>query len=151
MIKQPQVEWYEDTKTASCIIEANGEVYYGSASCHPDDYDMCSEKTGCEIAVRRATIEAYRGYKRIIKERLGALNQYYYSINMSKQFNEKSYENRMLQRQIRFLKDDLATVNNLINTEYENLRSYISEKDKFYKQIRYIRNENATRNVRADN
>lgn len=151
MIKQPQIEWNEHTKMASCIIEADGEVYYGAASCHPDDYDMCSEKTGCEIAMRRATISAYRGYKRTIKIRLSALNQYYYSINMSKRFNEKSYENKMLQRQIRFLNDDLATVNKLIDSEYENLRLYIKEKDKFYKQVRYIRNEKATRNVRADN
>ena len=151
MNKQPKVEWDEATKTATCILEDGDKIYCGVAACHPDDYDMCSEKTGCEIAVRRATIEAYRGYKRIIKERLGALNQYYYSINMSKKFNEKSYENKMLQRQIRFLKDDLATINKLIDSEYENLRTYINEKDKFYKRIRFIRNEEGSRNVLADN
>jgi hypothetical protein len=42
----------------------------------------------------------------------------------------------MLQRQIRFLKEDLAAVNELLATLQENLREYIQKKDDFYKAIR---------------
>ena len=61
------------------------------------DQDMMSEKTGCEIANRRAEIMVLKGYvKNELKPRLRALKQLYYSMNRSKYFNEKSYENKML-------------------------------------------------------
>lgn len=127
---------YEDNKTLCILTDSNGHVTVGTASCHPDDADMANNRTGQEIAYRRAEIEAYRKYRNEIKIKLSALNQLYYSMNRSKNFNPKSYENRMLQRQIRFLKEDLAAVNELLATLQENLREYIQKKDDFYKAIR---------------
>lgn len=59
---------------------------------------MMSEKTGCEIAFRRAKIEVLKSYRDELKIKLEALRQLYYSMNQSNKFNEKSYENKMLQR-----------------------------------------------------
>ena len=139
MKNEPIFNWDEETGIASCILSDGEKVYTGFAQCHPDDEDMKGQKTGCEIAFRRARINALRGYRDELKIQLKALNQLYYSMNKSAKFNKKSYENKMLQRQIRMINFDLATTKEMIATEQENLRTYIKEKDEFYKKTRMRR------------
>ena len=136
MKNEPIFHWDEETGVSSCILSDGERVYTGFAHCHPDDEDMKGEKTGCEIALRRAKIAALRGYRDELKIRLSALNQYYHSMNMSHRFNEKSYENKMLQRQIRQIKFDLDTAKEMIASEELSLRAYIKSKDVFYTQTR---------------
>lgn len=47
-------------------------------------------------------------------------------MNKSKKFNEKSYENKMLQRQIQQIKFDLDTANSSLVEVRKNLKTYIS-------------------------
>ena len=136
MKNEPIFHWDETTGMASCILSDGEKVFTGFARCHPDDIDMKGEKTGCEIAFRRARISALRGYRDELKIRLSALNQLYYSMNKSNKFNEKSYENKMLQRQIRMINFDLATTKEMIVGEEQRLMEYLSEKEKFYNKIR---------------
>lgn len=146
MKKEPIFTYINGQTT--CILH-DGTI--GIAKCHPDDIDMANARTGQEIAYRRAEINAYKKYRDNIKIRLSVLNQLYYSMNQSKHFNPKSYENKMLQRQIHFLQDDLDTVNNILVTLQENLREYLQKKDEFYKQIRKNRQrrENASKQVNS--
>ena len=139
MKNEPIFNWDEETGISSCIVSDGEKVYTGFAQCHPDDEDMKGQKTGCEIAFRRARINALRGYRDELKIQLKALNQLYYSMNRSTKFNEKSYENRMLYRQIRMINFDLTTTKEMIATEQENLRTYIKEKDEFYNKTRMRR------------
>ena len=139
MKNEPIFNWDEETGISSCIVSDGEKVYTGFAQCHPDDEDMKGQKTGCEIAFRRARINTLRGYRDELKIQLKALNQLYYSMNKSAKFNEKSYENKMLQRQIRMINFDLATTKEMIATEQENLRTYIKEKDEFYNKTRMRR------------
>ena len=125
----------EDNKT-TCILFNNGKKIIGEAYCHPEDADMKNKNTGCEIALRRATIKAYKTYKEELTIRLRTLNQLYYSINKSKHFNSKSYENKMLQHQIYLIKTDLDMIKELISIEKEKLNEYIILKEKFYQTIR---------------
>ena len=136
MKNEPIFHWDEEAGVSSCILSDGERVYTGFAHCHPDDEDMKGEKTGCEIALRRAKIAALRGYRDELKIRLSALNQYYHSMNMSHKFNEKSYENKMLQRQIRQIKFDLDTTKEIIAGEEQSLMAYIKSKDVFYTQTR---------------
>ena len=136
MKNEPIFNWDEETGVASCILSDGEKVYTGFAQCHPDDEDMKGQKTGCEIAFRRAKINALRGYRDELKIQLKALNQLFYSINKSKKFNAKSYENKMLQRQIRMINFDLATTKEMIASEEQNLIAYIKSKDVFYVQTR---------------
>ena len=148
MKNKPIFNWDEEAGVASCILSDGEKIYTGFAQCHPDDEDMKGQKTGCEIAFRRARINALRGYRDELKIRLSTLNQLYYSMNISYCFNEKSYENKMLQRQIRQINFDLATAKEMIATEQENLRTYIKEKDEFYNKTRArrIKNKKASTN-----
>ena len=139
MKNEPIFNWDEETGIASCILSDGEKIYTGFAQCHPDDEDMKGQKTGCEIAFRRARINALRGYRDELKIRLSTLNQLYHSMNISYRFNEKSYENKMLQRQIRQINFDLVTAKEMIATEQKNLRAYIKEKDEFYNKTRMRR------------
>lgn len=136
MKNEPIFSWNEETGTASCILGSNEKIYTGFAQCHPDDADMKGEKTGCEIAFRRAKIHALRGFRDELKIKLSVLNQLFYTMNKSKHFNSKSYENKMLQRQIRMTNFDLDTAKEMIATEEQNLREYIQKKDEFYNHTR---------------
>lgn len=136
MKNAPIFNWDAESGVASCILSDGEKVFTGFARCHPEDADMSSEKTGCEIALRRAKISALRGYRDELKTKLSALNQLYYSMNRSKRFNEKSYENIMLQRQIRQIDFDLTTTKEMIASEELSLRAYITSKDVFYTQTR---------------
>ena len=140
MKNKTKIEWFEESGLALCTItDSYDRTYHAEAFCHSNDQDMKSEKTGCEIAFTRARIKYYQYYKECLKERLSALNQLYYSMNRSKYFNEKSYENKMLQSQIRVIKNELDTTNQIIAELEYDLSRYLDEKDKFYKKIRHLR------------
>ena len=137
---QPIFDYNETTATSTCFLEFEGQVFVGTAQAHPDDMDMASKLVGQDIAYRRAMIK-YLSFVRDwqIKTELRALKQLYYTMAHSTHFNEKSYENKMLQRQLRQLESDLATIKEEIANERQELKDLITEKDNFYKQIRAIR------------
>lgn len=142
MRKEPVFEWNEEIGQAYCVItDKKDRVFVGTATCHPDDADMKSRRTGEEIAFRRARIESMRAVRSDLQTKLDELNQLYYSMKQSTRFNPKSYENIMLQRRIRATTFDLDTIKEMLATERENLRNLIQEKDKFYNQIRAHRNK----------
>lgn len=137
MKQEPIFNWDPEEGVASCIIKYKNQTFCGVAMCHEEDKDMMSEKTGMEIAYRRATID-YLKYVRDmeLKPALKALNQLYYTMKHSTHFNPKSYENSKLQRHIRMYEFDLETINELIVNERKNLKDYIDKKDEFYKKTR---------------
>jgi hypothetical protein len=137
MNKQPQYFWSEDTGTAFATIFYKNYTFTGEACCHPDDKDMMSKLTGQTIAEYRATIK----YLRFIRDcelqpQLKALKQLYYSMKHSKYFNPKSYEAKMLYRQINILKDDLKENKYLIDFTKKELEAYLTTKERDHKQLR---------------
>lgn len=137
MKQEPIFNWDPEEGVASCIIKYKNQTFCGVAMCHEEDKDMMSEKTGMEIAYRRATID-YLKYVRDmeLKPALKALKQLYYTMKHSTHFNPNSYENSKLQRHIRMYEFDLETINELIANERKNLKDYIDKKDEFYKKTR---------------
>ena len=140
----PIFDWDNERGSAACVLTDGEKVYTGFALCHPEDMDMAGEKTGCEIALRRAKINALRGYRDELKIQLKTLKQLYYSMNQSNSFNEKSYENRMLQRQINRISFDLATTKEMIASEKQDLIEYLKNKEEFYTKIRRMRKKDKT-------
>ena len=140
MNNEPIYTWDQENGIATCTIVSDFGKFITSSHCHPDDMDMANEKTGCNYAYKRAYIKVLQAYKKELKIQLGALNQLYYSMNRSKYFNPKSYENKMLQRQIRQRQEDIEYTNNAIKEAKNKLNYIINEKDKFYKNIRKNRN-----------
>ena len=138
MIKKIEHEWNKDTGFCVCVItDENNRIFVGEAQCHEQDTDMKSEKVGHEISYRRAKIQKLCFARdNELKPRLAALKQLYYSMAHSKNFNPKSYENKMLQRQIRLLEFDLETIKEMLANERESLKAYINLKDALYKKLR---------------
>ena len=134
---KPIFHYDKETGCSTCVIETKYGKFSGTACCHPDDMDMASEKVGCEIAYSRAATDSLK-YERdnIIKPSLKALKQLYYSMNRSKNFNPKSYENKMLKRQIENWEYDLITINNMIKTEKKYIHNYIETKEILYQHLR---------------
>lgn len=136
-MKNIEYFWDDETGIATCKLTKDNNIFVGCAICLPEDEDMKSEKTGCQIAYSRAAIKYYIHCRdNIIKPSLRALNDLYYSINQSNNFNENSYENKMLQRKLRQSKIDLIAVNKLIASEKQGLKEFIQNKDIFYKKVR---------------
>ena len=138
---KPIFHYDKETGCSTCVIETKYGKFSGTACCHPDDMDMASEKVGCEIAYSRAAIDSLK-YERdsVIKPSLKALKQLYYSMNRSKRFNPKSYEYKMLKRQIECWEFDLAVIGDMIDTERAWIRDYINTKEALYQNIRANRN-----------
>lgn len=149
---EPKFTWDEEVGYATCTLTdtTSGKTYVGTAACHPDDSDMMSEKTGCELALRRAKINALRSHRDELKCELRALNGLYYNMKHSTRFNPKSYENVMLQRHIRMTENDLAVIKDVIATELQTLHTIIDEKEKFYTRVRLRRMAKAQQSLFFD-
>jgi len=142
----------ENTGIAFCTIYEYGLEFMGAALCHPDDKDMKSERTGCEIANRRAYIHLLCHERdNIIFPQLKALKQLYYSINKSKNFNKKGYAEKALYRHVRMLEHDLTAIKAEIAAERQSLKDYIEGKEKFYQRHRaYLNYEKTIKGVAAE-
>ena len=137
MNKQPEYTWSERYGTATCTLFYKNYEFTGVANCHPDDQDMMSKLTGQTIAEYRATLK----YLRFIRDcelqpQLKSLKQLYYSMNHSKYFNPKSYEAKMLYRQINHLTEDLKENKYLIDLTKSELKAYLTTKERDHKQLR---------------
>lgn len=62
-------------------------------------------------------------------------------MNNSKKLNPNSYEYKRILKEIKNLESDLDFYIDYIATEEAVLKSYIDEKDKFYKKVRENRNK----------
>ena len=140
--RQPYYDWNKEEGIATCILFDGQTPFIGVAKCHPDDVDFQSEKTGMIIAESRAEINALQHYKNnVLKPGLDALNQLYYSINLSKQYNKKSYESKMLYRQIEMKKKDIEVIKEILDQRKKELKQFIDDKDEFYKTVKKNRGE----------
>lgn len=131
--------WDGERGICRCTIKDGDNRFVGVAECNPLDMDMKSEKVGQEISYHRAIIDALKFQKKVVKTELKALHNYYYSMSHSPHFNPKSYEARMLYRQIKFHKDDIEEIDNMICEIRQFIRDYIDKKDAFYQHIRKAR------------
>ena len=104
MNKQPEYFWNEEHGIASASIYYKNYTFTGKAYCHPEDRDMMSKLTGQTIAEMRATIKYLKFVRDCeLQPQLKALKQLYYSMNYSKHFDPKSYEAKMLYKQMNIL------------------------------------------------
>ena len=135
---QPEFSWDEATGEAVCIlVDDKNRTFIGQAYCHPNDIDMMSERTGCELAFRRAKLQYLRTVRDAeIKPALEALEHLYACMVHSTHFEANSYEARTIRKHIRQTKFDLATTKEMIANEYQEITDYIQGKDRIYIRIR---------------
>lgn len=134
----------KETGESICIFDSEYGRIVGTAQCHPDDEDMKNELTGTTIASMRAERKYLQLCKIECKGQLAALKQLYYSMKHSNNFNPKSYESKMLFRQIQLIENDLITIKQMITINSEQLKKYIDDKDDFYTKLRILRKVRAS-------
>ena len=129
--------WNEETGQATFTIDYKNNKFVGAATCCDEDKDYKSEIFGCSLAENRAT----RKYFAFIRDceilpELKALKQLYYSMKHSSQFNPKSYEARMLYRQVKQREEDLKIIKFSIQDlrNQERLLKNSLERTKAYKK-----------------
>lgn len=131
---KPKFSWDEETGVSTCILSDNKNVYVGTAKCCDYDRDMMNEKTGCEIALKRATINYYKSIRdHELIPALRALKGVAFTL---KNCNQNFESQQIVQRQINRINTDLNLIRGLIFEEQESLNDYLVAKDTFYKQIR---------------
>lgn len=134
-------DFNKESGVATCRIYDKDNIFIGFAVCHDDDVDFMSEKTGLQIAEVRAEIDALkhiRDYE--IIPALKALKHLQDNMKTSKQYNPKSYEARMLRRQVCIKENELTAIRKEINRSQQFLTNYIEEKDKLYTKLRQAKN-----------
>ena len=129
--------WDIDKRVCTCVISEGGIEFYGTATCHPNDEDMKSVRTGEVISFNRAYIKYLQHIKNTtIAPTLKALEDLYKNMATSYRFNEKSFEAKQLKKEIEFYKENKRIVNEIIKSTKEYLKDYIDAKDKFYQKQR---------------
>ncbi|MDV3428508.1 MAG: hypothetical protein LIR50_16060 [Bacillota bacterium] len=131
---KPQFTWDEESGVATCILTDGKEVYIGVAKCCDIDRDMMNEKTGCEIALKRATINYYKSVRN--HELIPSLNTLKGIEFTLKTGNYDSKSLSVIQKKINKIQQDLDIIKYLLIEQKESLTEYISAKDDFYKQVR---------------
>lgn len=143
-MKNVVYEWQPEEGLAICKVYYNNIEFKGIASCHPDDMDMCSKMTGQTIAELRAEIKKLQHIRdNELRPQLKVLNQLYYAMNRSKEYNKKSYESKMLYRAIKNISNELDMIKEMLDNDRKFLKEYIDLKDIYYKNIRSRREAKA--------
>ena len=142
--------WDDQMGVCRCCLRYRNDKYLGFAYVHPLDADMISEKVGQEIAYNRAMINALKDQKKNLKLELKGLNSLYYSMKHSPHFNTKSYEAKMLYRQIKMRMDDIESIDEAIQNIENYLKGYIDRKDALYQKIRLNRNKGNVLQVKSE-
>ena len=146
---EPKFTWNEQTGVSSCTITDGSFEYTGFATCHPDDLDFQSERTGYEIAYRRAEIKMLKNIKKEQKLIYDTLNHLYSTINHSKKYNPESYEARAIQRELSNAAYDYFSFSEILKERKQSLNNYIAMKETFYKKIRQGRNKSINQEEKA--
>ena len=119
--------WDDERGHARFEIEDKNHMFIGHAQCHPDDMIVKNENFGIEIAEIRARLEQLRYIRdNEIKPALKALKHLHATMATSKHYNKKSYEAKMLWRQIKYYESCLESIRLIIN-EYNNYIKRSSE------------------------
>ena len=135
---KPEFTWDDENKIAVCILtDDKNRTFIGEATCHTNDMDFASERTGCELAFRRAKLQYLRTVRDAdLKPALGALEHLYASMVHSTHFDANSYEAKTIRKHIRQIRFDLDTIKEMIAYEYQGITDYIKGKDKIYQRLR---------------
>ena len=97
---------------ATCYLIDKNNTHMGFACCHDDDKDFQSERVGLTLAEARAEIDALKHIRNTeLIPAYKALKHLQDNMNTSTHYNPKSYEAKMLRRQVCIKENEIAAVN----------------------------------------
>lgn len=121
---------------AHCILTHKGMEFGGTATCHPEDGDFMSERTGLYIAETRANIRYLKSKKPELRTAITTLQHAVNCMRDSKNFNPKAKEFQIVYRLLYDKKSELDSLNSRIKMEKEYLEDYVRNKDIVHNKMR---------------
>lgn len=129
----------KENKVITCTLKYQNQNFEGIATCHQDDIDMFSEKTGCTIAEYRALIKLLTAKKANLQSQHKVLQHIKTNLEQYFQNKSKDYSYYQVCKQLKFLHQSLAEIKVEIQSLKEKLSTFIERKEKVYQQIRIMR------------
>lgn len=128
--------WDKENYIAKCEIQDHDMHFVGEAKCHPDDEEFVSAITGGYIAEGRAYIKLYQHTKNfVIKPQIDILQYTLNNIKTNKYYNPKSMAAIKVERELARKKSEYEQLKVAIETEKNNLKKYIADKDKLHNYL----------------
>ena len=132
-----------ETHTTYCKREGKHTRFYGSARCHPNDWEFESKLVGEHYAYTRSMIEELVANRNELRAELKVLKHLYNILEQNPRVHYDSIECFTIRKQIKNIERDIADVRDLIRTTKQEMREMMEAKDEFYKKLRKVREENA--------
>lgn len=135
--RKEEFDWNEARGICNCKITTSFGEFLGTASCHIDDFDMKSQRTGEQIAYHKALIKMLK-YERdcILIPQIKVLEHVQSITNMKKDADSHCHAVITLKRQLHNFKFELQLIREAIDGERIQLREYINKKEEMYQHIR---------------
>ena len=112
---------------AKATLLLNGRKFIGEAHLHPEDVSIESQRSGYTLAEMRAGIKVLQHHiQNELKPALKALKHLNCCIQQSKSYNPKSYEARMLTRNLRLLDEELQDCKGELNILKDQYHAYLN-------------------------
>lgn len=121
------------------IIQHLGKKFTGTAKIHPDEYDKRSEYAGCAYADMRATIEAIKYEKELVKTEIANIEKYLKACECYKDFDKESPTAKVLYRQLNKKKKNFKYLKNWMVLIKKHLKETIIKREKFLEKLNELR------------
>lgn len=131
----------KDAKKAWVSIKTKYGLFLGVCKAHPEDFDIASEFTGCEIAERKAYIKALKALCNSIAAEIKVLEDLHKRLACCKDFNYNSFEARQLRKVMYEKRDQLSSYKNMIEGYKVGIENYLQRKRQSIKKMRAIQEE----------
>lgn len=115
-------------------IATNEGLFTGQSKLLDCDKDIESSFAGCEYAEIKAELKYLRYKRKLIKNQLKGLNDFYKNICKSKKFNEKGFEATRLRHRMEELANQIKELTAFIKTGEENFLKYVEQREKIVKR-----------------
>lgn len=141
-MKGYETKWDSENGIATCILTDRGARYIGTAHCHDQDKDFCSEKTGLEIAEKRAMLKLAKKFKNDTLIKYETLKRMYNILANNGKVPEGSYELEVIKREMAATYSYYLMYKEGIRAMYQELDEYIKNKATIYSILRRNRSRN---------
>lgn len=118
----------KDAKKAWVGIKTKYGLFLGVCKAHPEDYDIASEFTGCEIAERKAYIKALKAHCRFVSAEIKTLEDLHKRLMCCKDFDYNSFEARQIRKVTYEKKEKLSSYKNIIEGYKAGIETYLQTK-----------------------
>lgn len=127
-----------EEKQAWMGIKTKYGTFTGTCKAHPEDYDIASEFTGCEIAERKAYIKALKAHCRFVSAEIKTLEDLHKRLMCCKDFDYNSFEARQIRKVTYEKKEELSSYKNIIEGYKAGIENYLQTRRAKIEKMRKI-------------